>query len=57
MADLKYLAVSDIQFPLHDEKAVQLWLNVVKGFKPNIIDLVGDIDNADATSRWASTNH
>jgi hypothetical protein len=54
MADLKYLAVSDIQFPLHDEKAVQLWLNVVKGFKPNIIDLVGDIDNADATSRWAA---
>lgn len=49
---LKYLAASDIQFPLHDELAVQLWLQVLEGFKPDIIDLVGDVDNADATSRW-----
>ena len=52
MSSLRYLAVSDIQFPLHDELAVQLWLQVVAGFQPDIIDLVGDVDNADATSRW-----
>ena len=50
----RYLAVSDIQWPLHDERAVELWLKVVKGFKPDLVDLVGDIDNADATSRWAA---
>lgn len=54
MTDRKYLAVSDIQFPLHDRRAVALWLKVLKGFKPDMIDLVGDIDNADATSRWAA---
>lgn len=52
--DLKYLACSDIQFPLHDPRAVDLWVKVLKSFKPDMVDLVGDIDNADATSRWAA---
>jgi len=52
--DLKYLACSDIQFPLHDARAVDLWLKVLKSFKPDMVDLVGDIDNADATSRWSA---
>ena len=50
---LKYLACSDIQFPLHDKRAVDLWLLVLKSFKPDLVDLVGDLDNADSTSRWA----
>lgn len=53
MTDLKYLAASDIQFPLHDPRTVSLWLDVLKWFKPDMIDLVGDIDDADSTSRWA----
>lgn len=53
MADLKYLACSDIQFPLHDERAVTLWLKVLKGFKPDLVDLVGDLDDSDSVSRWA----
>lgn len=52
--DLKYLAVSDIQFPLEDKRSVALWLKVLKSFKPDMVDLIGDIDNADATSRWAA---
>lgn len=52
--DLKYLAVSDIQFPLHDKRALALWTKVLKSFKPDLVDLVGDIDNADPTSRWAA---
>ena len=50
---MKYLACSDTQFPLHDPRAVTLWLNVLQGFKPDLVDLVGDIDDADSTSRWA----
>jgi hypothetical protein len=53
MTDLKYLACSDIQFPLHDQRSVNLWLKVLKGFKPHLIDLVGDLDDSDSTGRWA----
>jgi hypothetical protein len=53
MSDLRYLACSDIQFPLQDDRAVNLWLSVLKGFKPHMIDLVGDLDDSDSTSRWA----
>lgn len=53
MPDQRYLACSDIQFPLHDRRAVDLWLKVLKSFKPHLIDLVGDIDDSDSTGRWA----
>lgn len=53
MTDTRYLACSDIQFPLHDERAVELWLKVLKGFKPDLVDLVGDLDDSNSTSRWA----
>jgi hypothetical protein len=52
MADIKGIAVSDIHFPKHDPRLVGLFLNVMKYFKPNQIDLVGDIDEAETTSRW-----
>ncbi len=51
--DIKWLMASDIHFPLHDPRMVSLWLKVVKAWKPDAIDLLGDIDNADSTSRWA----
>jgi hypothetical protein len=44
---------SDIQFPLHDQRAVDLFFDVMKWFKPNSVDFVGDLDNADSTSRWS----
>lgn len=53
MSETKYLACSDIQFPLHDERAVELWLKVLKDFKPDLVDLVGDLDDSNSTSRWA----
>lgn len=53
MADQKYLACSDIQFPLHDKRAVGLWLKVLKRFKPDLIDFVGDLDDSDSVGRWA----
>jgi len=51
--DIKWLMVSDIHFPLHDQRKVELFLKVAKWFKPDAVDLLGDIDNADSTSRWA----
>jgi hypothetical protein len=51
--DIKYLACSDLQFPLHDKRALDLWLKVLKKFKPDYVDLVGDLDDSDSVSRWA----
>ena len=52
--DLKWMMVSDVHFPRHDPRKVELFLKVMKWFKPDAVDLLGDIDDADSTSRWAS---
>jgi predicted phosphodiesterase len=51
--DLKWMMVSDVHFPRHDARKVELFLKVMKWWKPNAVDLLGDIDDADSTSRWA----
>jgi len=52
--DLKWMMVSDIHFPRHDPRKVELFMKVLKWFKPDAVDLLGDIDDADSTSRWAA---
>jgi hypothetical protein len=52
--DLKWMMVSDVHFPRHDPRKVELFLKVMKWWKPDAVDLLGDIDDADSTSRWAS---
>lgn len=51
--DVRWLFCSDVHFPLHDARSVELWLKVLKWWKPQAVDLLGDIDDADSTSRWA----
>lgn len=51
--DLKWLMASDIHFPLHDPRKVELFMKVMKWFKPDAVDYLGDIDDADSTGRWA----
>lgn len=53
MSEIRWLLASDLHFPRHDPRMVSLWLDVLKWFKPNAVDLLGDIDDADSTSRWA----
>lgn len=53
MTDKKLLFVSDVHFPSHDPRMVNLWIKVLKWLKPDSVDLLGDIDDADSTSRWA----
>lgn len=48
----KWLVCSDIHFPKEDKRAVELLLKVAKWFKPDAIDLAGDIDDAECTGRW-----
>jgi hypothetical protein len=37
--------VGDLQIPYEDPRAVALWFKVMKWWKPNAIDIVGDIDD------------
>lgn len=50
--DIKWMLGSDTQFPYHDPRAVELFFKVMKAWKPNVVDLVGDIDDQDCYSRY-----
>lgn len=41
----KWGFVGDLQIPFEDKRAVRLWLKVMKAWKPDAIDFVGDIDD------------
>lgn len=41
----KWAFVGDLQIPYHDKRAVELFLKVMKTWKPDAIDVVGDIDD------------
>lgn len=43
--DLKWAFLGDLQIPYEDPRAVALWFKVMKWWKPQVIDLVGDIDD------------
>lgn len=51
--DIRWLFASDIHFPRHDSRMLELWFQVLKYMKPQAVDLLGDIDDADGTGRWA----
>ncbi|ASR75474.1 metallophosphoesterase [Streptomyces phage Mildred21] len=53
MSDMTWLFVSDVHFPNHDRRMLDLWFEVMKYLKPGAVDLLGDIDDADGTGRWA----
>lgn len=42
---MKWAFVGDLQIPYHDKRAVDLWFKVMKKWKPDVIDFVGDIDD------------
>ena len=42
---MKWAFVGDLQLPYEDPRAVALWFKVMKSWKPDAIDIVGDIDD------------
>lgn len=42
---IKWAQVGDLQIPYEDKRAVALFLKVMKAWKPDAIDVVGDIDD------------
>lgn len=51
--DLKWLLSSDQQIPYHDKRMINLYFSVMKWFKPDVVDLVGDQSDQFCFSRWA----
>lgn len=49
----KWAFVGDLQMPYQDDRAVALWFQVMKAWKPDAIDIVGDIDDLLPMSRFA----
>lgn len=52
MNDIKWAIASDIHFPKHDPRAVELFLKAMKQWQPDAIDLAGDLDDAECSGRW-----
>jgi len=51
--DLKWLIASDFQIPYEDVRATKLFFSFMKWFKPDIVDLLGDIDDQNCYSRYS----
>lgn len=49
----KWFFFSDMQMPLHDEKAVELAFKVMKWLRPDVVVNIGDLIDNTGTSRWA----
>lgn len=49
----KWAFVGDLQMPYHDPRAVELFMKVMKAWKPDAIDVVGDIDDQLEYSRFS----
>lgn len=50
--DLKWMLSSDQQIPYHDKRAIDLWFKVMKSFKPDVVDYLGDTDDQACYSRF-----
>lgn len=53
MTSLKWQLGSDFHFPYHDERYVSLWFKVMKWYKPDVVDYLGDISDQDCYSRYS----
>ncbi len=52
MTDLKWMVSSDQHFPYADPRYIDLWFQVVKWYKPQVVDYLGDQSDQACFSRW-----
>jgi hypothetical protein len=48
----KWILASDLHFPKHDARSIELFLKVLKWWQPDAIDFAGDLDDAECSGRW-----
>lgn len=51
--DLKWMLGSDFHFPYQEPRYVELWLKVMKWYKPDVVDYLGDISDQDCYARFS----
>lgn len=51
--DLKWMIGSDFHIPFTHPRYMELWWKVMKWYKPDVIDYLGDIDDQSCVSRWS----
>lgn len=51
--DLRWMISSDQQFPYHDKRAVELWFKVMKWYKPDVVDYLGDQSDQACYSKYS----
>lgn len=51
--DLKWMISSDQHFPYHNPVDIDLWFQVVKWLKPDVIDYLGDTSDQDCFSKYS----
>lgn len=50
--DLKWMLSSDQHFPYHDQRIINLWFDVLRWFKPDVVDYLGDTDDQACYSKY-----
>lgn len=50
--DLKWMLSSDQQFPYQDDNMIKLWFKVMRWFKPDVVDYLGDTDDQACYSKY-----
>lgn len=51
--DLRWLIGSDFHIPYEDPTAMSIWWQVMEWFKPDVIDILGDLDDNSACSKYS----
>lgn len=51
--DLRWMLSSDQHIPYHDPRYIDLWFQVMKWFKPDVVDYLGDTSDQDCFSRYS----
>lgn len=52
--DLKWMLGSDFHLPYQEPRYVDLWFKVMKWYKPDVVDYLGDISDQDCYSRFST---
>ena len=53
MSDFKWMLASDFHIPFHNKRWLDMWFDVVRHTKPDVVDILGDLDDACPVSRFA----
>lgn len=51
--DLKWMLASDFHIPFHNVRWMDMWFDAIRWMRPDVIDILGDLDDACPVSRFA----